>query len=117
MINKVFIKAAGCTAACIGIWFRVERDFRTLVQRLEEAEISFSSEYILVGANLLISIGAIVAFVGLLGSISVSKENEYLLFLVLFMIHVIFFKYQILVFRSYVCCIWNLFCLCNLGIC
>ncbi|RNA30918.1 CD9 antigen [Brachionus plicatilis] len=78
---NMFIWAAGCTAACIGIWFRVERDFRTLVQRLEEAEISFSSDYILVGANLLISIGAIIAFVGLLGSISVSKENEKLLFL------------------------------------
>lgn len=54
------------------------------------------------GANLLISIGAIVAFVGLLGSISVSKENEYLLFLVIFMNHINFliikFQYSILMF-------------------
>ncbi|CAF0765870.1 unnamed protein product [Brachionus calyciflorus] len=78
---NIFIWAAGCTAACIGIWFRVERDFTTLIQRIEEADINFTSGYILLGANLLISIGATIAFVGLLGSLSVSKENEKLLFL------------------------------------
>lgn len=77
---KIVLKAAGCAAACIGIWFRVERDFTTLIQRIEESDITLTSASILIGANLLISIGAIIAFVGLLGSISVTKENDILLF-------------------------------------
>ena len=69
-------------AACIGIWFRVERDFITLIQRINEADISITAETIYLGANLLISTGVIVAFVGLLGSISISKENYIMLFTV-----------------------------------
>ena len=75
-------KSAGCVAACIGIWFRVNRDFVTLTQRIEESDIELDSTSIYLGANLLISIGAIIAVVGLLGSISTTKENEYLLMLV-----------------------------------
>lgn len=71
-------------AACIGIWFRIERDFTTLIQRIEEADITLTSAYIYMGANLLISIGSIIAVVGLLGSISVSRENDILLFLVFY---------------------------------
>ena len=78
------IWAAGCTAACIGIWFRVNRNFVTLIQRIEESDIEMKSASIYLGANLLISIGSIVAVVGLLGSISTSKENEYLLSVVSF---------------------------------
>jgi hypothetical protein len=69
-------------AACIGIWFRIERDFVTLIQRINEADISLTSDYVYLGSNLLISTGSLVAFIGLLGSISVSKENEILLFIV-----------------------------------
>lgn len=72
---------AGCVAACIGIWFRIERDFKTLLQRINEADISIDSNVIYLGANLLISTGVIVAFVGLLGSISVTKESETFLFI------------------------------------
>jgi hypothetical protein len=78
----VCFQAAGCTAACIGIWFRIERDFTTMIHRIEEADISITAAYMYLGANLLISIGCIMAFVGFLGSISLSKENENLLFLV-----------------------------------
>ena len=73
---------AGCVAACIGIWFRVDRDFSTLIQRIEESDITLTSASIYLGANLLISIGAVIAFVGLLGSISTTLENEILLVVV-----------------------------------
>ena len=72
-------KTAGCVAACIGIWFRIDRDLVTLIQRIEESDITMTSASIYLGANLLISIGAIIAFVGILGSISTSKENEQML--------------------------------------
>jgi hypothetical protein len=75
-------KAAGCTAACIGIWFRIERDYITLIQRLDEAEINLSAGNIYLGANLLISIGSIIAFVGILGSFSIIKENKILIIIV-----------------------------------
>lgn len=117
-----FVKAAGCTAACIGIWFRIERDFTTLIQRIEEADISITAAYMYLGANILISIGCIIAFVGLLGSYSITKENEKLLavvcnqiwdnfatiFIILFNF---FFKYSLLmfgVFGLYVACaVWG----------
>jgi ABC-type uncharacterized transport system fused permease/ATPase subunit len=63
----------------------VERDFTTLIQRIEEADISLTSASIYLGANLLISIGSVVAFVGLLGSISTTKESDIFLFLVSFL--------------------------------
>ncbi len=88
-----FIWAAGCTAACIGIWFRINRDFVTLLQRIEQADIELKSESIYLGANLLISIGSIIAVVGLLGSISTTKENEYLLVLYSFLLFAVFGLY------------------------
>lgn len=87
------IWAAGCTAACIGIWFRVNRNFVTLFQRIEGADIELKSASIYLGANLLISIGSIVAVVGLLGSISLTKENEFFLSLYAFLMFVVFGLY------------------------
>ena len=88
-----FIWAAGCVAACIGIWFRINRDFVTLLQRIEQADIELKSESIYLGANLLISIGSIIAVVGLLGSISTTKENEYLLVLYSILLFAVFGLY------------------------
>lgn len=87
------IWAAGCTAACIGIWFRVNRNFVTLIQRIEMADIEMKSTSIYLGANLLISIGSIIAVVGLLGSISVTLENEYALSLYAFLLFCVFGLY------------------------
>mgnify|MGYP001810780690 CR=1 FL=1 len=91
-------KAAGCVSGCLGIWFRVERDFKTLIQRIEESEISMSSASIYIGANLLISIGAIIAIVGLLGAISVAKENEIMLAIVILFKFLINFILYIFIF-------------------
>jgi hypothetical protein len=88
------LKTAGCVAACIGIWFRVNRDYITLIDRIEESDISLKSASIFLGADLLISIGALVAFIGLLGSISTSIENEILLFVVSFSSVFFLFKYS-----------------------
>jgi len=94
------IWAAGCVAACIGIWFRIERNFTTLIQRIEEADISITAAYMYLGANLLISIGCIIAFVGILGSFSITKENERLL--------VVYSLFMFVVFGLYVACaIWG----------
>lgn len=104
------IWAAGCVAACIGIWFRVNRNFVTLTQRIEEADIELKSTGIYLGANLLISIGSIIAFVGLLGSLSTTKENEYFLSLVSLNQ---FFQYKILLFLNYLfilVCNFNVYC-------
>ena len=87
------IWAAGCTAACIGIWFRVNRNFVTLIQRIEMADIEMKSASVYLGANLLISIGSIIALVGLLGSISVTLENEYILTLYAFLLFSVFGLY------------------------
>lgn len=92
--------AAGCTAACIGIWFRIERNFITLIQRIEEADITLTSAYMYLGANLLISIGSIIAVLGLLGSISITKENDILLFLYSGLMFVVFGLYV-------ACAVWG----------
>lgn len=87
------IWAAGCVAACIGIWFRVNRNFVTLTQRIEEADIELKSTGIYLGANLLISIGSIIALVGLIGSLSTTKENEYFLSLYAILMFIVFGLY------------------------
>ena len=98
--NFLILKAAGCVAACIGIWFRIDRDFTTLIQRIGESDISLKSAEIYLGANLLISVGCIIAFIGLLGSISISKENNFLLF--------VYAGLMFCVFGLYVtCAIWG----------
>jgi hypothetical protein len=52
------------------------------------------------GANLLIAVGCTIAFVGLLGSISISKENDIFLF--------IYAALMFCVFGLYVtCAIWG----------
>lgn len=91
-INYV-IWAAGCAAGCIGIWFRVNRDFVTLITRIELADIEMKSGGIYLGANLLISIGSLVAVICLIGSISTTKENEYFLALYALLMFCIFGLY------------------------
>lgn len=105
-VKKIFfgfnflIWAAGCVAACIGIWFRIDRDFTTLIQRIGESDISLKSAEIYLGANLLIAVGCTIAFVGLLGSISISKENDIFLF--------VYAALMFCVFGLYVtCAIWG----------
>lgn len=92
--------SAGCVAACIGIWFRVDRDFSTLIQRIEESDITLTSASIYLGANLLISIGAVIAFVGLLGSIGTTLENVAFLILYSFLMFCTFGLYL-------TCAIWG----------
>lgn len=88
-----FIWAAGCTAACFGIWFRVERNITTLIHRIEESDITLTSANIYLGANILISIGAIIAFGAILGSLSITKENYIMIFVYAFILFSTFALY------------------------
>ncbi len=100
ILKFTYNQAAGCVAACIGIWFRIDRDFTTLIQRIGESDISLKSAEIYLGANLLIAVGCTIAFVGLLGSISISKENDIFLF--------VYAGLMFCVFGLYVtCAIWG----------
>jgi hypothetical protein len=76
------LKTTGCVAACIGIWFRIDRDLTTLIQRIEDSDLSLTAAKIYLGSNVLISVGSMILFIGLIGVFGSVKENEYVLALV-----------------------------------
>ena len=76
------IKTSGCVAACVGIWFHIDRDLKTLIQRIEDSDLTLTASKIYLCANLLIAAGAIIAIIGLIGIFGSVKENEYVLLLV-----------------------------------
>lgn len=66
----------------MGIWFRINRDLKTMIQRLDDSDLTLNSTKIYLSADLLIAAGALIALIGLIGVFGSIKENEFVLFLV-----------------------------------